>query len=47
MTNVQQVRDDEGLERKPQSKQNINPGWFPSQPPFYGIESRLFFFAFE
>ena len=36
-------KDDGGLEKKPQSKQNINADWSPSHPLFYDVESRLFF----
>ena len=35
MTYIQQVKDNEGLEKKkPQGKQNINPVGFPPIPPF-------------
>ena len=37
------MKDDEGSEKKPESKQNINPSWFPSHSPFYDLESGLFF----
>ena len=43
MAYIQRMKDNEGLEKKPQSKQNVNPGWFPSHPRFYDVESRLFF----
>ena len=32
-----------GIGEKAQSKQNINPVWFPSHPHFYDVESWLFF----
>ena len=32
MTYIQRVKDDEGLEKKPQGKQNINPVGFPPIP---------------
>ena len=33
MAYIQQVKDDEGLEKKPQGKQNVNPVGFPLIPP--------------
>ena len=42
MAYIQRVKDDEGLEKKPQGKQNINPVGFLPTTPFYAVESWLF-----